>query len=1199
MFREIFLFEIKFRLRRVSTYVYFAIWFFMAFLSVSVRQFGPGSFGGKVFVNSPFTIAQIMTSLTAFGLVVISAIFGTSIYRDFEEGVYQMFFTKPIRKLDYLGGRWLGSFVICVLIFSGMVLGLMIGKLMPWADQERLMPINLWFHLQPFLLIVVAEIFFTGALFFMIGALTRNIVFVYLQGVVFLGIYLVLLVMTGNNPDFFQKTWPAVLDPLGLITAAKITRYWTVAEKNSMTIPLAGVMLWNRALWIGIGALALAALYRFFPFSAEALTARRSKKKPVEEEDVKIAPRALPSFTINQRFDGGATWAQFRKLTRLRILSIVKEIPFIAIVLLGVAFVFLGGWQVGRLFDTPVLPVTYLMVEMVKGQFMLFMLVITSLYAGELVWKDRNLQFDQIHDALPMPGWLNFTSKLVALTLVQAALLVVMMLAGAILQLLQGYFNLEWHIYLKDFFLILLPNLIQYSALALLLQTLLPNKFLGHAVFIGLFITLTVISRYGFENTLYQFGEYPSYIYSDMNGYGHFVKPVFWFLAYWTMFAGILAVVTTIFTRRGTDLAWRSRLKQAMGRLRLPLKVAGALFVVGFVAVGAYIFHNTHRLNRYENSKTTRARQAQYERKYKQYESLPQPKITAVEVKVDVFPERRAFAGTGSYTLVNKTDQPISTVHILDGNESLEDLSFDRQATETMADEKLNYHIYQLAEALKPKEAMRVEFKVGFENPGFRDGGELAEFARNGTFFDSTYFPSIGYNRNFEIGDDDERRDEGLQPQADMPRPDAPGVRNQNLFTQDSDWIHFKAQVSTAPDQIAIAPGYLQREWTENGRRYFAYDMGETKIHNFYSFISGRYTVQRDAWSGPQGDVKIEVYYDPKHPYNVARMIESSKKGLDYFSKNFGPYQFKQYRILEFPRYRGFAQSFPNTIPYSEGIGFIAQGTKEEDLDVPFYVTAHELAHQWWGHQVIGCYAQGSSMLSETLAQYSALMVMEKEVGASNIRRYLKHELDRYLQGRSAERRKEDPLGLVQRGGYIWYNKGSLVMYALKDYLGEERLNAAIRKYVEGVRFQEAPFTTSLEFVNALREATPDDLKHILTDMFETITLFDNRAVEATYRETADKKFVVKIKVDARKLRADELGAEKEIAINDLVDIGVFVGEKKDEKALFLEKRRITLPQMEFEVTVDKEPTRAGIDPYNKLIDRKPDDNVVAVTKSQ
>ncbi|MCI0661901.1 MAG: hypothetical protein L0220_12580, partial [Acidobacteria bacterium] len=352
----------------------------------------------------------------------------------------------------------------------------------------------------------VAEIFFTGALFFTIGALTRNIVFVYLQGVVFLGLYLILLVVTGNNPDFIQKFWPAVFDPLGLITMEKVARYWTVSEKNSMVLPFSGVMAYNRLLWMGVGVLALIVLFRFFPFSAETLAARRAKKRLKDEDEEKFVPHVLPKFTFNQRFDGGTTWAQFLKLTRLRILSIVKEVPFIAIVLIGIAFVIIGGWQVGRFFDTPVLPVTYLMAGMVKDQFLLFMIVITTLYAGELVWRERNLKFDQIHDALPMPGWLNFVSKLTALTVIQAALLVVMMITGVILQALLGYYHFELNIYFKEFFLISLPNLIQYSALALLLQTLLPNKFLAHAVMIGFFITLIVLERYGFENNLYQFG---------------------------------------------------------------------------------------------------------------------------------------------------------------------------------------------------------------------------------------------------------------------------------------------------------------------------------------------------------------------------------------------------------------------------------------------------------------------------------------------------------------------------------------------------------------------------------------------------------------------------------------------------------------------------------------------------------------------
>jgi ABC-2 type transport system permease protein len=1196
MFREIFLFEIKFRLKRTSTYVYFAIWFFMAFLSVSVRQFGPGSFGGKVFVNSPYTITLVVSQLTGFGLVVISAIFGTSIYRDFEQDTYQIFFTTPLKKRDYLGGRMLGSVVITALIFSGIIFGLMAGKFMPWADQARLAPINLWFHVQPFLLFSVTEILFAGALFFMIGALTRNIVFVYLQGVVFLAAYLIFLVLISNNPDYLNNYWVALVDPLGGISTQKVARYWTITEKNTMTIPFAGVMAWNRLLWLSIGALATAAVFRYFPFSAEALTVKRSRKSSVEDAEEEALPAFKPAAIVTKlRFDVRATLAQLLTLTRMRVLSIIKEVPFIALVLIGAVLVIVGGWQVGRLFDTPVYPVTYLMADMVKNQFLLFMLVITTLYAGELVWKERGMKYDQIHDALPISGWLNFASHFVALTIVQVVLLAALMLSGMALQAMKGYFNFELSIYFKELFLIVLPTLIQFSILALFLQTVLPNKFLGHALVIGIVIAQSVTFRYGFESSLYQFGGQPSYTYSDMNGYGHFVKPILWFTLYWSAFVGATGVVTVMATRRGTNLDLRSRLKQAADRFRFPINAIGIAFVAVFIAIGGYIYQNTRRVNKYEDSQARRVKQARYEKQYKKYEGLPQPKITDVDLKVDIFSERRSFAATGVFTLINKTDQPITDLHVLDQNGSLKKLSFDRQFKETFADKELGYHIYQLAEALKPAESLRMDFNVAYESKGFRDIGEKAEFAYNGTFFGGDYFPVIGYDRQFELSDDDERRDQGLEPAPDLPSPEDPKARNINVFSHDSDWIHFKCVVSTSPDQIAIAPGYLQREWTENGRRYFAYDMGETKIVKFYSFISGRYEVKRDKWN----DVSIEVYYDSQHEYNVARMIESAKKGLDYFSKNFGPYQFRQFRILEYPRYRTFAQSFPNTVPYSEGAGFIAHGTREDDLDAPFYVTGHELAHQWWGHQVFGCYAQGSNMLIETMAQYSALMVMEKEVGPQNIRKYLKHELDRYLRGRAGERRKEPPIARVQREPYVWYQKGSLVMYALKDYIGEERLNAALRKYLEKVKYQEAPYTTSIEFVDAMRAATPDELKYIINDLFETITLFDNRAFEATWRETPDKKYVVKIKVSAKKLRADGLGAEKEIQINDLVDLGVFVGEGKNEKTLFLAKRRITQPETEFEVTVDQQPTRAGIDPYNKLIDRNPDDNVVTVSKSQ
>jgi aminopeptidase N len=301
-------------------------------------------------------------------------------------------------------------------------------------------------------------------------------------------------------------------------------------------------------------------------------------------------------------------------------------------------------------------------------------------------------------------------------------------------------------------------------------------------------------------------------------------------------------------------------------------------------------------------------------------------------------------------------------------------------------------------------------------------------------------------------------------------------------------------------------------------------------------------------------------------------------------------------RILEFPRYGTFAQAFPNTIPYSEGIGFIAKVDPEnpKDVDYPYYVTAHEVAHQWWAHQVIGGNVQGSTLMSETLSQYSALMVMKKKYGEARMGRFLRYELDGYLRGRGVERKKESPLLLVEGQQYIHYNKGSLVMYALQDYIGEDNLNRALASYRQKVAFQQPPFTNSPELLAELRAVTPEHLRYVLQDFFERITLYENRALKATYTEVAGGKFEVKVTAKARKVEASGTGAESELKLADWVDVGVL---DEDGKPLYLEKVQVTKEDVEFTALVDRRPAKAGLDPLNKLIDRKPDDNTVAVEK--
>jgi ABC-2 type transport system permease protein len=543
--------------------------------------------------------------------------------------------------------------------------------------------------------------------------------------------------------------------------------------------------------------------------------------------------------------------------------------------------------------------------------------------------------------------------------------------------------------------------------------------------------------------------------------------------------------------------------------------------------------------------------------------------------------------------LVNHTNKPIDEVHITDSRESVQEVKFDRESKQTLADKDHFYSIYKLEKPLEPNETMKMDFRVGYTSRGFKDGNERPEFAYNGTFFDRDYFPTIGYNQNNEIDDPVRRREEKLPPLEEMAPPGDPYYSNINLFTTNSEWVTFHAVVSTSPDQIAIAPGYLTREWTENGRHYFDYTMGDTRINDFFSFLSGRFSVKKDQWK----NVKLEIYYQPGHEFNLDKMMDSTKTGLDYYEKNFGKYQFDQFRVLEFPRYRQFAQSFPNTVPYSEDIGFIERMKKPDDIDLLYFVTAHELAHQWWGHQLIGSQTQGSNMMSESLAEYSALTVMSKKYGEDMLRKDLRYELDRYLRGRAGETRHEPPLVLVQREPYVWYQKGALVMFALADYIGEDKVNLALRNFLEKNRYAKGPFPDTRGFVAALREQSPPELQYVITDMFESIVLYENKAVSATYAETPDKKYKVTLKTSSQKKKSDGSGNETPMTIHDLIDVGVFSGTKEHLKRLNLHKEWITQENGIFEFVVDEKPTFAGIDPYNKLIDRDPADNLVEVEK--
>ncbi len=1192
MFREIFGFELRQQLKSPLFWMIALAFGALAFTAAGSDAITLGGGIGNTHRNAPYVIAQLLIAFTLLGMFLITVFVAGAALRDFDAGTADMFFATPMSRQAYLGGRFAAGYVASVGVLIAVAIGLMTGVLMPWVDPARLGATSFEAYAYAFGVFVLPNLFFIAAFLFLLATLTRSMLSTYIGVIAFFVLWQVAGTVTGASPD--RLTLGALIDPFGMGAMDVATRYWSASDRNTRLPEIGGLLLANRAIWITIGVAMLSAALALFRPDREGwrLWRRRRSSTEVVVPD-KCGPVVLPIAAL--RTDAGARWTQFRKLATFDTRGVLFGVPFI--VMLAFGLVNLGGFLAfsNEIFGTKVYPVTHLMTDAIAGSYIFLLMIIVGFYAGELVWRERNARISDVTDAFPLPDWIPIASKLVALTAVIAIFLLAGSVECMIYQLIRGYHHIELGLYLSDIALNTLAFLL-IAALALFLQVIANNKFLGYLLIVLFFVSRIALRQLNFDHHLYNFGSAPAAPYSDMNGYGHFLAGHLWFRAYWACLAVALLVVASLYWARGTVQGWKERTRVARQRFGTPSRALLATSLVAFAALGVWIFHNTNVLNRYVPGDVAKQQKADYEKVYGKFKDLPQPKITDVRADVDIYPHERRVEVRGHYALANKTDQPISVLHVRVPAD-IKLLSVEFPAHEVVSDDHdQGYTIYRLKQPLAAHASMDFDFSLEYAPRGFRNNpGDDHALVGNGTFFSSIIFPHFGYDTEGQLTDRNDRRKYGLGPAPRVPKIDDIPARAFNLLGKDADWVTFETTVSTVPDQIALAPGYLEKEWSANGRRYFHYKM-DKPILDFFSFQSARYAVKRDQWNG----IALEVYYDPQHAYNVDRMMDAMKKSLALYSKAYAPFQFRQMRILEFPEYEKFAQSFANTVPFSEGIGFIADLRDPDDIDYVFYVTAHELAHQWWAHRVIGANVQGGTMLDETFAQYSALMVQEHEYGAAQMRRFLKYELDRYLTGRGGEVVEEVPLALVENQPYIHYRKGSVVMYALKDYLGEDVVERTLARYDREMAFQQPPYTTTKDFLAYLREEAGAQWSPLIDDLFDKITIYDNRVTEATAKKRSDGKYDVTLTLHAQKVHVDGVGKETPDKLDLPIDIGVFAraadGKEAHEKVLLMEKHPIHDGDSTITVTVDGEPYEAGIDPYNKLIDRVSADNRKRVT---
>ncbi len=1184
--------EWKYWLKSPMTWILFGINTLLVFGAVYSDNITIGGGVGAVHKNSPHSIQAYYGAMSLIGLLMTTAFMNATANRDFQYNMYQLVFSAPIKKWEYFFGKFIGAYTMAIIPILGVSIGSLIAPLMPGIQPERYGPALLNGHLWGLVGFALPNIFITGVLLFTLAIIFRNNIVSFVGAMLMLVLY---LVSSGFTRDI-QKEWLAnLLDPFGFRPESILAKYVTVSEKNLHATPLAGPFLINRIIWIAISAAVLVIMYYRFSFSTRNASSS-SKKKAAPAE----APLATRVIALTTPVPDSANKFSLKLLLNLIIFefkAVVRNPTFIIIALIGFINLVTNLTSFTGAYGAAQYPVTYHVVEAIQGGFYLFLIAIITFYSGVLVWKERDARINEIQDASAIKTGILFTSKLVAMMLTVGLILSLTIVIGVVTQLCFGYHRFELGVYAQS---LLGLDMLRFSyliILALFFHYVINNRYIAYFAFIAFLVANNFLwSAVEVSTLMVQYGSLPTMMYSDMNGFGPFVKGGAWFAVYWTLFASILGIIVYAFYIRGKEFSFTHRLAEARLRLKKNMAVT-VLAVISFVACSGFVYYNTFILNTYHGAKEAEQISIDYEKMYKKYEGKPQPRYYNLNYKIDLYPQQRNLDVSVTAWAHNISTQTIKELYFTMPSWRDSITIQIANATEILRDTRRKFRIMELKQPLAPGDSFQLIVSFKRETKGFENEVSFSQITQNGSFFNSfDILPVFGYSRDQELDDKNKRAKFKLPLRNRMPKLDENNMaaRSNTYISSDADWVNVNTVISTEADQIAIAPGSLRKTWTENGRKYFNYALDKASL-NFYSFLSARYEVARRKWN----DIDIEVYYDKKHAANVPNMLNSVQKSLQYYTTNFGPYYYKQCRIIEFPRYAGFAQAFPGTMPYSESVGFITdlRDVTKDDIDFVYYIVAHEMGHQYWAHQLIGAGMQGSEMMSEGFAQYSSLMVMEKEYGKDKMKKFLKYEMDDYLRGRSNEFEAERPLIRTESQQYIHYQKASVVMYYLKEMIAEDKVNMALRSLIDSFAYKQPPYATSLSALRAFKKVTPDSLQYLIIDMFENITLFSNRVMSAESKKVGTE-YQVTIKTSSEKFRSDSLGRETALPVNDYIDVGVFSKSAHKGgmgKALVLNRVKVTRKDNTYTFMVKEKPVEVGIDPYNYLVDRVPDDNVKKV----
>ena len=1161
MFKHIFIHEIKYWLKKPVFYIYVLIFSAIAFLSLvgSAGLFDPPTSSTKIqrLVNSPFEINYMLQYFGKVLFFLLPAIIGATIYKDYKNNAHSVMYSFPITKGHYIFGKFLSALLLVCFIAFTIGLAMIIAEQFPGLDKNKLGVFNINGYIQTLFIFIIPNLIFFGAIVFAVVTYYRNI---------YAGFIAVIILFFLQNiiENAFSGFFIGLFDPFGQNAVAYDTQYWTLNDKNTKLIPVFGIVIYNRLFWLTLSSIIFGFTYKRFQFSEQSISSffiKRKKKSEIKAHfsdflDIQLPKVGYIHSNLQQLKNA---WT----LSNVKFKTIAKSRMFYLIVGFGILAVLFAIGKITNNSDMIILPVTNIVLSIPAFFFTTIIMLLTFIYSGMLVHKDTSTNMNQLVDATPISDFSLMASKVIAIIKMQGLLLAVMMLTGICIQIYNGYYHFEIGLYLFHLFVVQYIGLIIWAFTSVFVHAIFKNTYVGIFILLLCWFGISGLEQIGISTRLLLFNFSEPMQYSDLNAYAHQLQGYLIVKSYWFTFSLLLLVIAYIIWFRGLSQSFKERLQLAKLRLNKPLYSLVSLLLVIFITLGFTIYSEEHK----SEERSTKARNIafnKFEKDYEKYATIEtQPKITDINLVIDIYPETTNLNITGTYILVNKSVVAIDTLMIKTGFDEISEFNINRPSEIIDEDTYVNFYVLKLNKALQPNDSIALHFE--FKNKANTLFENNSNVLNNGTFFKNDILPRIGYFLN-----------------ANRKFPNDSTAVNRHYYSQDSDLIHLKTTISTSSNQTAIAPGYLKKKWVENDRNYFEYETN-SKIKNSLSFSSGAFTIEKELYKG----VNLELFYHKSHTYNLSKMKDGMKAALDYNQTYFGDYQYKEARIIEFPITEGtYASVMANSIPTSE-MRFIANSS-QETVDISFYTIAHELTHQWFGNQVVPADAFGAVIISESITEYISLNIYKEAFGEHKAMQFLKLQRDRYLNGRTSETENEPPLYLVKgEQQYLAYAKGAMAFNTLSHYLGKKKLHTVLKDFINDYKNKEAPYPTSLQLLDRIYNRTPDSLQYLITDYFKTVTFNDVKVNQAEVSNLKANNFQVIIDFDFTKYRNED--KHTVLGLNDYLEIGFY---NSNEELITIEQILVTQKNTKLIFNLYEKPSKIILDPNLLLIEKDIDNNI-------